>query len=156
MTRVHIYPGRALLLLATAAAIQAAHGCQPPLQRSIITERIVPVSAPPPAAPLAAPLPAVTMPVWLPPKQFDHPYPGVLVTARVKSSDELKTVCIATWQPGYDVGCTQHLVGGCLVTVLEDELLVKRGFIPEQVMRHEIGHCNGWGGDHAGKIDPRD
>jgi hypothetical protein len=53
------------------------------------------------------------------------------------------------------VACSQKLVGGCLIVVLEDKDLIAAGFNPEHVLRHEIGHCNGWGGDHAGHRDPR-
>jgi hypothetical protein len=42
------------------------------------------------------------------------------------------------------------LVGpeNCLVYILDDSALRAVGYSYEQALRHEIGHCHGWGGDH--------
>ena len=107
-----------------------------------------------PAKPMAAPV--VTMSTYLPPKRFDHEYRGApLMIIRLDTSEQIRRVCIADWKPGHDVACAiPGWHGGCMIAILEDDVLIARGFSPEHVMRHEIGHCNGWSG-HAGAIDPR-
>ena len=96
--------------------------------------------------------------VWLPPAQYDHAYDGKLIIGRVQSSAEVRQHCpAAQWAPGFDAACARRLTDYpiCYVVMLEDKELIARGFNPAHVLRHEIGHCNGWNGNHAGGIDPR-
>jgi hypothetical protein len=147
----------ALLLLAGLPAVASAEtlsfsGTVP--QSVPLPPRKPPELAAEPAKPMAAPV--VTMSTYLPPKRFDHEYRGApLMIIRLDTSEQIRRVCIADWKPGHDVACAiPGWHGGCMIAILEDDVLIARGFSPEHVMRHEIGHCNGWSG-HAGAIDPR-
>jgi hypothetical protein len=54
---------------------------------------------------------------------------------------------------GVSLGCNYKLQQeGCLVIVVADKVIMSYGLDPDVVYRHEIGHCNGWGADHAGRF----
>src|SRR5688500_10905117 len=95
-------------------------------------------------------------PTWNPPTRFDHTFNGELRIIRVPVQDVSKT-CEAMWR----------FFGGKKVFAMPDHGCAKRkddekgpycvvviplGPIgratPAAVLRHEIGHCNGWSGDH--------
>jgi hypothetical protein len=42
----------------------------------------------------------------------------------------------------------------CHVFIAEDNLLLPAGWIYKDVLRHELGHCNGWGGHDRGRAPP--
>ena len=51
------------------------------------------------------------------------------------------------------VGCAIRVADGaeCLIVVGDDNILSGVGVYDSKiVLRHELGHCNGWSGDHAG------
>jgi hypothetical protein len=91
-------------------------------------------------------------PVSLPPVQYDRPYTGTLITVRLKTERELIVECNAAFLRGYALGCSfpNLMGGGCLVYLRTDDAIIAAGQDPKRVMRHELGHCNGWGGDHIG------
>ena len=37
-----------------------------------------------------------------------------------------------------------------MISMVNDEVLRKWGWNSGLILRHEIGHCNGWAGDHPG------
>jgi hypothetical protein len=68
---------------------------------------------------------------WVPPKRFDHPYRGRVVVKRVAMDDAPGEITYA-----YTYGDT----GGICVIYVNERWRGPLGFI----LRHEIGHCNGW------------
>jgi hypothetical protein len=87
----------------------------------------------------------------LPPKEFDHPYQWHVDLVIIPTQQELASTC--KYPPGENVlGCSQRLYGSCAIYRLPDDLLKKLmpTYPPEILMRHELGHCNGWGGTHLG------
>ena len=38
----------------------------------------------------------------------------------------------------------------CAIVKVSDDQIRAAGYDPEVFMRHELGHCNGWGSDHKG------
>jgi hypothetical protein len=87
--------------------------------------------------------------VQLPPAEFDHPFEGVIIYRVVKTADEIGMFCDAGARA---LACAQRSSDGrsCLIIKLPDEKIEATGVPVWVVMRHEIGHCNKWGADHAG------
>lgn len=85
----------------------------------------------------------------LPPPEYDHHYEGHLILKLVDSYSELLRLCGKERQPA-TLACARRTNDGerCFVHILTDDLIRRRGYTPEILMRHEIGHCNGWPGDH--------
>jgi len=81
-----------------------------------------------------------------PPPEYDKPYTGELTIKHV-STDELKMVC---WEPGRACTHTDMFNRSCIIYILDDPALLLSGVDPDEVMRHEIRHCNGWPKDHRG------
>ncbi len=80
----------------------------------------------------------------LPPPQFDHDFDGRVVEQRL-SAQQVEEAC----GRGY-VACAIILAPDyCLIATP----IVGAGGVSqasyEIFRRHEIGHCNGWGRDHA-------
>ena len=51
-------------------------------------------------------------------------------------------------------GCSVRIAYVCQIFLLDDEWLERFGLTYKTVLRHEIGHCDGWGADHAGGWTP--
>src|SRR5262249_6210787 len=66
--------------------------------------------------------------------------------------EEMYVACRnAVFKYGRAMGC--NLRWGmirCEIYIVADEVLATVGLDYETTLRHELGHCNGWGGDHAG------
>jgi len=104
-------------------------------------------------ATLAGTYPAMAQNV-IPPVKFDFLYRGRLVIDRSSSQDEIKRRCPPTTFP-YHLGCGGPQPGGwCHILMADDETIRKYGWTPEIVLRHEMGHCNGWTLDHKGTRKP--
>jgi len=100
-------------------------------------------------AALTAATPAMAQKV-IPPVEFDHPYRGDFVILRLKDQAEIRANCGPTTLP-YHLGCGQRATSGiCVMILATDEFIRSKGWSPEIVLRHEIGHCNGWPADHKG------
>jgi hypothetical protein len=159
-------------LIAVATQVQAFWEPNPPRPPAEIPTRIalMPATAPllrssptpiPPPAPIALkpiPLPPakpvitpVIVPVPthipLPPAEFDHPYEGKLTILREDNYNFLRHVCrdatpnaIACNYRTFDSVTGQNI--SCLIMLGPD---VHEN---EQVLKHEMGHCNGWSNDH--------
>ena len=39
----------------------------------------------------------------------------------------------------------------CRIILIDDAVMKARGWTTELLLRHEIGHCNGWPGNHPGE-----
>jgi hypothetical protein len=83
----------------------------------------------------------------LPPPEYDHHYDGALKITVAETFAELADFCGRALKNA----CAKHIDGGdrCLVYMIKEELLQ---WTREIVLRHEIGHCNGWPGDHPGML----
>src|SRR5215475_347839 len=86
-----------------------------------------------------------------PPPQYDpllHPYTGKLTIRRVDRADTANRCSRQLRQYSSDiaVGCTQlnPYENSCEIWILNDYEINRMGFDYEAVLRHELGHCNGW------------
>lgn len=90
---------------------------------------------------------------WNPPARFDHPYKGELLVRRIpqESVVEACRVLFSIYrvpamshpeQRGCSILTSKH---SCLVVTIDEPYMRAT---PESVLRHEIGHCNGWPADH--------
>jgi len=83
----------------------------------------------------------------LPPTEFDRPYTGELEIVRVPNLREVEAICRKTGI----YACSGLLANGarCIVFILPDKQLKASGKNAIAFMsRHELGHCNGWPGNH--------
>jgi len=93
-------------------------------------------------------------PTWvklLPPEEFDHPFDGTVSVWIVTQDHIRRHHCPrAKFSMGVALACSQKIAGTCYIFKVPDDEIKQIGFDPDIVMRHEIGHCNGWGSDHKG------
>src|SRR5262245_57117399 len=85
----------------------------------------------------------------LPPVQYDKYYEGDLTIRIVQTLDELLAACRGTnrmW-----LACSMVYEKNCIIYMLPDETTRKHGWTTGLLLRHEMGHCNGWRGDHPGE-----
>jgi hypothetical protein len=86
-----------------------------------------------------------------PPAKYDRPFNGVM---RV-DHDVAACIKMRSLVPGeIRLGCTDRRKTAdaevlCVVHMLPDKELKRYGFSPERLLRHNIGHCNGWPDDHS-------
>jgi|SRR6516225_2585647 len=92
-----------------------------------------------------------------PPAKYDYPFPGILMVQRL-SLDEISKICL----PKHHTGCALTLntdngvylnnrTGNrtaCIAIVANDADLRAEHVRFNDVLRHEIAHCNGWPADH--------
>lgn len=119
--------------------------------------------APPPPTPIGKPTPQQLVPKgryarpYLPPAEFDHPYDGILTVRRLSEADIVK-VCESRWWMKYPthVACAypSKQPVHCLIYLANDDVLKAYGQDAASTLRHEIGHCNGWGRDHERARNP--
>lgn len=90
---------------------------------------------------------------WNPPARFDFPYKGELTVKRLPQVDVVEACRVLFTL--YDVQAKASLTSrGCAVITSKNSCIVvtvdktyKRA-TPEAVLRHEMGHCNGWPANH--------
>lgn len=84
----------------------------------------------------------------LPPIEFDYPYQGKLTLERVNTIQELQQTCgVSKWL----LGCSWRRADSCRIVLVADDVIRQWGWTPALMLRHEMGHCNGWAGDHHGQ-----
>ena len=96
----------------------------------------------PPALPLPPVRPGMIY-VFRPPPEYDKPFDGLLVIQEFRG-EEMKGAC---FRRGF--ACEEFVAGNpnvCIVKLLMD--MIKPPINREETIRHEIGHCNGWPGNH--------
>jgi len=103
----------------------------------------------------------------LPPLEYDHPYKGKLTINVVRNAAEMEAACAGLPKiPGGRASCAEpstsrlmawlrgkegrKVYDSCVIHIRNDKDLRAMGWAPEIIRRHEIGHCNGWPGDHKG------
>lgn len=91
-------------------------------------------------------------PEWNPPARFDHAYSGKLSLTRLPQAQVQKACQRLFLRYGLrdttgvkQHGCAKAFADSCLVITVDKTYM---GATPTAVLRHEIGHCNGWSGDH--------
>src|SRR5215475_1692669 len=86
---------------------------------------------------------------YLPPAEFDHPYDGQLKIIRVPTREEVQWLCLGGLPPAA-IACAKRWMfsNTCAIVIIADDVLATTDLTYELVLQHEIGHCNGWPGDH--------
>ena len=92
---------------------------------------------------------------WNPPARYDHPYSGEL-TVRYLTPEQVFPECARMLAevngsdrgtyPGMR-GCSVRTEKGTKCSVVVVDRTWKKA-TPEAILRHEIGHCNGWPFEH--------
>jgi hypothetical protein len=91
----------------------------------------------------------------MPPEKYDFPYDDPLFIQGGYDRDELNQVCPGTGEDPFIVGCAdpkyRYTEGrtGCLIRLAREDLIIGAGATLNLVIRHEIGHCNGWRHRHG-------
>lgn len=85
----------------------------------------------------------------LPPVEYDHTYTGQLKVNVVLTTKEIRFYCNLPETSGA-LACSFRTQTSCTIFTLPELELFRRGWDAKHVMRHEHGHCNGWGADHKG------
>lgn len=86
----------------------------------------------------------------LPPAEYDKPYTGRLILETVPNQEELAKFCGKAYIPGLTLGCSQRRADSCKIVLVPDAIITMNGWTRALMLRHELGHCNGWPGDHPG------
>jgi hypothetical protein len=91
--------------------------------------------------------------VLLPPLEYDHPFTsGDLYVVDVEGDPEkMKEWCKILPPPAMGkvrLGCTIGYPLHCTIIHMGTDYISKQGYTLNIVMRHEIGHCNGWVDSH--------
>jgi len=89
----------------------------------------------------------------LPPVEFDHQYEGDLTIKIVDTLQELYALCAQ--ENHYMLACSYASyhdgLRSCIIVMVRDEVMRKKGWTSGLIFRHEQGHCNGWPGTHVGQ-----
>ncbi|MBB5663267.1 hypothetical protein GGE68_001443 [Rhizobium leguminosarum] len=93
-------------------------------------------------------------PEWNPPARFDHTYSGRLMLTQLPQS-KMQKACqqlfakygLKDTTSFQQHGCAKAFPDRCIVITIDKTYM---GATPDAVLRHELGHCNGWPGDHPG------
>jgi hypothetical protein len=85
----------------------------------------------------------------LPPKEYDKPYIGALIVIYARDQDHVRELCPDVNFVGAAIACAIRGEESCFVAIAPDADIAAAGATHWLVMRHEMGHCNGWRG-HSG------
>src|SRR5262245_46672999 len=99
--------------------------------------------------------------IWMssvPPVEYDKPYAGKLMLQRFSVREKLpcgnKSAVVRdiTGAAPRDpkLACSLPTPDGswCYIAIATDKLLAAENHVYASVLRHELGHCNGWGKEH--------
>jgi hypothetical protein len=103
-------------------------------------------------APFVKPRPAYI----LPPAAYDHPYTaGQFWVTVVDSQADVRDKCESTRLLDVALACARQThvksdpsVKVCWIVIANADVINAAGYVYDIVLRHEIGHCNGWPADH--------
>ena len=89
---------------------------------------------------------------FLPPEEFDRPFDGRIVIQEARDYDHVRELCPNMVFVMTPLGCSNRIKGVklCGIVKVSDDQIRAAGHDPAIFMRHEIGHCNGWGPMHLG------
>jgi hypothetical protein len=85
----------------------------------------------------------------MPPREFDHEYPGAIFINRANDL-EIKERCKIS---GSKVACTympRAIGDNCFMWIVYDDILNYQRMSYDMAFRHERAHCNGWRHDRQG------
>lgn len=92
-------------------------------------------------------------PEWNPPARYDHAYTGKLLLKKLPQASMQKACRQLFAKYGLrdttsmqQHGCAKSFPDRCIVIITDEAYM---GATPEAVLRHELGHCNGWSGEHG-------
>jgi hypothetical protein len=96
-----------------------------------------------------------TDPTWNPPARFDHAYSGKLTVSYLPQKQVVAAceVLFAQYKVAAKSFPNQHGCSAitsptsCTIIVVDTTFALAT---PKAVLRHEIGHCNGWPANHPG------
>jgi hypothetical protein len=93
-------------------------------------------------------------PRLIPPKEYDRPFSGTVIIVPARDQDHVRKLCPrAAFNPDFPaLACTYREATVCRIVMAPDADIIKAGFPPALVKRHEIAHCNGWAADHWGAL----
>jgi hypothetical protein len=95
----------------------------------------------------------VNDPSWNPPRRFDHAFAGKLTIKRLPQRDvekacralfvkhKIPVVSLTNWR-----GCSAPLSKRSCIIIVVNKTFMRA--TPKAVIRHEVGHCNGWPANH--------
>jgi hypothetical protein len=128
-----------VVLLAAFAGIKALHAQTPKLDTTKLPTNITVV----PVKPYTS--------LILPPVEYDHHYEGDLTLQIIDTFEELYALCAQ--KNSSMLACSYPSADGrsCLIIMVNDLLMRRKGWTTGLLFRHEQGHCNGWAGDHPGQ-----
>jgi hypothetical protein len=87
----------------------------------------------------------------LPPQEYDHVYEGDLTIVMVKTVEEMLILCNVDSQNTLACSIRAYDTKSCVIIMVEDEVMRRRGWTTGLLLRHEMGHCNGWTQAHEGQ-----
>jgi hypothetical protein len=82
-----------------------------------------------------------------PPAEFDHPYDGNVIISAENTPETILTAC---GFPANDrriiLGCAIEIGkrNECNIYLVQRKWIEQSGDDYDEIIRHEIGHCNGW------------
>jgi hypothetical protein len=84
---------------------------------------------------------------WFPPVEYDQPYTGKLTIRRLETQEEIAKLCTNSKAK---IACTLSAKDRsfCHIFIANDDVIKKGKTSYIFVLRHELGHCNGWSSDH--------
>src|SRR5262249_21326127 len=90
--------------------------------------------------------------VWRnpPPPEFDKPYDGGVLAVHRAPLADIQKICGAISRGAHACNFTLGNRLGCLILLPPDEEIDRR-LDPNDIIRHELGHCNGWPPDHPNR-----
>jgi hypothetical protein len=141
-----IKPKVTALMPPTAPLLRSAPTPIPPAEPVVLKPLEIPIPTPRPTPiPVTVPIPSH---IALPPAEYDHPYSGKLVVLKEDNLALIRHVCRDTPNP---VACSYRTYDSATGETLSCLIMLGPGAHENAVaLRHEIGHCNGWPGDHPG------
>jgi hypothetical protein len=88
----------------------------------------------------------------LPPVEYDKPYTGKLTIRRLATEEGVFATCLKAGEKKFACAAqpADNSHSYCNIYIANDNILKKFHYHYAFVLRHELGHCNGWSGDHKG------
>jgi hypothetical protein len=85
----------------------------------------------------------------LPPAQYDKTYHGTVFLTYAGSKADVRDLCKRPDDP-YALACSYAMGSKCIIIIGPKKDIEEQGLTVDIAMRHELGHCNGWSGNHEG------